>query len=72
KGSYLRYISSIFLAAGHFIFIPTVLPKIRSLSDSGLTPALRQWMRVHITRAVTVDLFYWITCLVASAKTLSA
>lgn len=72
KGSYSWYIASIVLALGHFTFVPAVLPKIKSLSNGGLTPALRQWMRVHVTRAVTVDLFCWVACLIASAKTLSA
>lgn len=72
KGSYPWYIASLALAAGHFAFVPAVLPKIRSLSKGGLTPALRQWMRIHVTRSVTVDLFCWVACLVASAKTLSA
>lgn len=72
KGSYPWYIASASFAAGHFAFVPAVLPKIRSLSNGGLTPALRQWMRVHVTRANTVDLICWAACLVASAKTLSA
>lgn len=72
RGSYSWYIASALLAAGHFAFVPAVLPKIRSLSNGGLTPALRQWMRVHVTRSITVDLFCWVACLVASAKTLSA
>lgn len=72
RGSYSWYIASALLAAGHFAFVPAVLPKIKSLSNGGLTPALRQWMRVHLTRAITVDLFCWVACLVASAKTLSA
>lgn len=71
KGSYPWYIAGAVLAAGHFAFVPAVLPKIRSLSSGGLTPALRQWMRVHVTRSVTVDLFCWVACLVATAKTLS-
>lgn len=72
KGSYLWYIASIVFAAGHFAFVPVVLPKIKALSDGGLTPALRRWMRVHVTRSVTVDLFCWVACLVATARTLSA
>lgn len=72
KDSYSWYIASATLATGHFIFTPAVLPKIKSLSNGGLTPMLRQWMCVHITRTVTVDLFCWVTALVASAKTLSA
>lgn len=72
KGSYSWYVASAFFAAGHFAFVSAILPKIRSQSNGGLTPALRQWMRVHITRAVTVDLLCWVACLVASAKTLSA
>lgn len=72
KSSYEWYIASIILAAGHFAFVPVVLPKIRALSDGGLTPALRLWMRIHVTRSVTVDLFCWVACLVACAKTLSA
>lgn len=72
KGSSSWYVASAVLAAGHFAFVPAILPKIRGLSNGGLTPMLRQWMRVHVTRAVTVDLFCWVTAVVASAKTLSA
>lgn len=72
KGSYSWYIASAALAAGHFIFVPAILPKIRGLSNGGLTPILRQWMRMHVTRAVTVDLFCWVATLIASAKTFSA
>lgn len=71
KGSYSWYIASILLAAGHFSFVPIALPKIRRLQSGGLTPTLRQWMRVHVARTLSVDLFCWITCLVACAKTLS-
>lgn len=72
RGSYLWYVASIALALGHFAFVPVVLPKIRALSDGGVTPALRQWMRIHITRSVTFDLFCWLACLIATTKTLSA
>lgn len=48
KGSYPWYIASVLFTAGHFAFVPAILPKIRSLSIGGLTPALRQWMRVHV------------------------
>ncbi|KAG7406364.1 hypothetical protein LZL87_013643 [Fusarium oxysporum] len=72
KGSFSWYIASTALAASHFAFVPIILPKIKGLQNGGLTPILRQWMRIHITRSVTVDLFCWITCIVASAKTLSA
>ncbi|KAF5671216.1 integral membrane protein [Fusarium heterosporum] len=72
KGSFSWYIASTALAASHFAFVPIILPKIKGLQTGGLTPTLRQWMRIHITRSVTVDLFCWITCIVASAKTLSA
>ncbi|KAL2756320.1 hypothetical protein ACRALDRAFT_1063703 [Sodiomyces alcalophilus JCM 7366] len=72
KGSFSWYIASIALAAAHFAFVPIILPKIKGLQNGGLTPVLRRWMGIHVTRSVTVDLFCWITCIVASAKTLSA
>ncbi|KAK1569734.1 uncharacterized protein LY79DRAFT_594715 [Colletotrichum navitas] len=71
KGSFSWYIASTALAASHFAFVPIILPKIRSIQNGALTPGLRRWMRIHIVRSVTVDLLAWITCIVASAKTLS-
>ncbi|KAG8161792.1 hypothetical protein KVR01_008779 [Diaporthe batatas] len=68
KGSY----ACAAFAAGHFAFVPAVLPKIRGLSNGGLTPVLRQWMRVHVSRSLTVDFLCWATAVVAAAKTLSA
>ncbi|KAJ4422407.1 hypothetical protein N0V82_002963 [Gnomoniopsis sp. IMI 355080] len=53
KGSYAWYVASIALAMGHFAFVPAIMPKIKGLSNGGLAPVLRQWMRVHITRSVT-------------------
>lgn len=72
RGSYAWYIASAAFTAGHFAFVPAVLPKIRGLSNGGLTPVLRQWMRVHVSRGVTVDFLCWATAVVAAAKTLSA
>ncbi|WYZ38318.1 hypothetical protein EsH8_III_000232 [Colletotrichum jinshuiense] len=72
KGSFSWYIASTALAASHFAFVPIIMPKIRGLQNGGLTPELRRWMRVHIIRSFTVDLFCWVTCIVASTKTLSA
>ncbi|EFQ34564.1 hypothetical protein CGRA01v4_13935 [Colletotrichum graminicola] len=71
KGSFPWYIASTALAASHFAFVPIILPKIRGIQNGALTPGLRRWMRIHIVRSVTVDLLAWITCIVASAKTLS-
>lgn len=71
KGSYYWYITSIALAAGHFAFVPVVLPKIKALSDGGLTPALRKWMHIHVTRSVTVYFVCWVACVIASTRILS-
>jgi hypothetical protein len=71
KNCYSWYIASMAFAAGHFTFAPAILPKIRGLQEGGLTPTLRQWMRVHVARAITVDFLCWVTSLVACAKVLS-
>ncbi|POS73512.1 hypothetical protein DHEL01_v208089 [Diaporthe helianthi] len=41
-GSYAGYVACAACAAGQFAFVPAVLPKIRGLSDGGLTPVLRR------------------------------
>jgi hypothetical protein len=71
KGSYHWYMASAIFAVGHLSFAAKILPVIRDLQNDGLTPALRRWLRVHNTRALTVDLACWVSCMVASAKTLS-
>ncbi|CAH0050581.1 unnamed protein product [Clonostachys solani] len=60
------------LAAGHFLFMPPILPKIRGLQNGEPTSTLRQWMRIHMIRSLTVDLFALVTCMVATTRTLSA
>ncbi|ROT36439.1 hypothetical protein SODALDRAFT_335540 [Sodiomyces alkalinus F11] len=72
KGSFGWYIASTALAAAHFGFVPIIMSQIKGLQNGGLTPVLRRWMVIHVTRSVTVDLFCWITCIVASSMTLSA
>ncbi|KAL1866680.1 hypothetical protein Daus18300_006624 [Diaporthe australafricana] len=69
KGSCCWYIASAVLTAGHSTFVSAILPRIRSLSNGGLTPARSMWRRMHVTRTVTVDHSCWVACLGASAKT---
>lgn len=71
KGSYYWYMASAIFAVSHLTFAAKILPVIKDLKEGGLGPALRRWIRVHNTRALTVDLACWVTCMVASAKTLS-
>jgi hypothetical protein len=72
NGAYSWYVASMALAAGHFLFVPPILPKIRGLQNGGPTSTLRQWMRIHMIRSLTVDLFALVTCMVATTRTLSA
>ncbi|KAK7750070.1 hypothetical protein SLS62_008063 [Diatrype stigma] len=76
KGTYNWYLAGAVLAIAHLPFAPTIMPTIKRLQDpkkdvdSG-TATLQKWLRIHTTRALTVDLGSWICCVVAATKTLS-
>ncbi|CAH0021071.1 unnamed protein product [Clonostachys rhizophaga] len=57
SGAYSWYVASMAFAAGHFLFVPSILPKIRGLQNGEPTPTLRQWLHIHMIRSLTVDLF---------------
>jgi hypothetical protein len=71
NGAYSWYVAGMAFAAGHFLFVPSILPKIRGLQNGEPTPTLRQWMHIHMIRSLTVDLSALVACLVATTKTLS-
>ncbi|KAK2029016.1 hypothetical protein LX32DRAFT_719555 [Colletotrichum zoysiae] len=71
KGTGRWYIASAVLAAGHFAFVPLVLPRVKAMSNGGLSPFLDEWLRVHVIRSFTVDLGCWISAIIAFTKTLS-
>ncbi|KAH9240156.1 hypothetical protein K456DRAFT_1825446 [Colletotrichum gloeosporioides 23] len=54
------------------VLTPYLNTMIKGLANGGLTPTLQQWMRIHVTRSVTVDLFCWVTAIITCAKTLSS
>ncbi|KAF3800381.1 hypothetical protein GCG54_00002414 [Colletotrichum gloeosporioides] len=72
KGTHSLYAASVLQATGHFAFVPVVLLKIKGLANCGLTPTLQQWVRILVTRSVTVDLCCWVTATIACAKNLSS
>lgn len=76
KGSYNWYLAGGTLALCHLFWVPRIKPVIESLQDSEkdieMGPqVLQRWINIHTTRALTVDIACWVSCIVAAVKTLS-
>ncbi|KAI0142979.1 hypothetical protein GGR57DRAFT_372832 [Xylariaceae sp. FL1272] len=76
KGAYNWYLACGSLALCHFLWVPLIKPVIDSLQDdrkdvdSG-AKTLQRWLNIHLTRFLSVDIACWVSCTVATVKTLS-
>ncbi|KAI1136027.1 hypothetical protein F5Y05DRAFT_122069 [Hypoxylon sp. FL0543] len=77
KNSYNWYLAGGILALCHLLWAPSIMPVVDTLQDSKKdvnegTITLRRWINIHLTRALTVDLACFVSCVVAAAKTISS